>query len=513
MAKTDFQAPADLRIVGSRSTIAGEARFSLVAMKVDRLPDGAIVYVQSVKAYFQLDKASTETADGISVVAAFGGGRWYRKPSDFAGISPWLQQTTWYVDAVDGDDENTGLTSGVPIKTFAELRRRFGDDPLIDQTYHVFMLSDVPEVYEMSARFSGDLGAIWLHGGGKTPLATDTISAWTSFAPGDEPAITGTAIADFSPYKGARCRLTSGASVGFTFFLGDAANSGAVGNEIWRHGILAHYTSAGFSPVTPSAFQTSADDPGAADFVIETLLQMRGFNLRSTRLNSGTNGLASTAGFIISEVYMDPAGSAQPLGTVDHTPVLGETSDGAGQPLFFRCIFDGTLAVTGNVFTLVGCCCGDNGTSDKDGLTLSGCQNVGVRGLDATNIVLRRSGVRTFNGVFCDADDGAAYVQFHYGSETMSGDTAQVGMWNGSASVSAFYVDELSTLHAQDIWGAVDGGAVGFEVDGRMFYLAIADINGLVVSGNDSEVGGTVKAYGDLPYVEPTNNAMIVVQP
>ncbi len=81
-----------------------------------------IVKVLSVKDYFELDRTSTMTADGISVVTALGGtGRWIRMriPHPF-----WITQTTWFINPSTGNDENTGVDSSHQLKTLSEFARR-----------------------------------------------------------------------------------------------------------------------------------------------------------------------------------------------------------------------------------------------------------------------------------------------------------------------------------------------------------------------------------------------------
>ena len=89
---------------------------------------GTPVIVQSVNALWTYEPASTLATDGITVVAATGGGNWLRAVS----LAPeqYIAQTVWWVDAQNvettSSDENTGLTAATALRTKAEISRRWG---------------------------------------------------------------------------------------------------------------------------------------------------------------------------------------------------------------------------------------------------------------------------------------------------------------------------------------------------------------------------------------------------
>lgn len=113
------------------STISIASNVSSLAALSGSWSTGNHAYVQSVRATFVYDDSSTATADSITVLTATGGsGRWLRviTPSLY-----WTAQTTWYINAGSGNDENDG-SSGSPIKTFAEFQRRTGFFTKVDTT-------------------------------------------------------------------------------------------------------------------------------------------------------------------------------------------------------------------------------------------------------------------------------------------------------------------------------------------------------------------------------------------
>ncbi len=82
----------------------------------------SLVYVKSVRDYFQLNKSSSLSVDNITVLLASDGvSKWIRK--NIRDIS-WSLQSNWYIDPVSGNDNNTGDTLNSAIKTWAEFMRR-----------------------------------------------------------------------------------------------------------------------------------------------------------------------------------------------------------------------------------------------------------------------------------------------------------------------------------------------------------------------------------------------------
>jgi hypothetical protein len=87
-----------------------------------RLSDGTVAFALSVQRPYRLDKTSTATADGITVLETFNGiGRWV---AVHIPQPKWTAQQTWRINADTGDDEGDGTTT--PLRTAAELKRRYG---------------------------------------------------------------------------------------------------------------------------------------------------------------------------------------------------------------------------------------------------------------------------------------------------------------------------------------------------------------------------------------------------
>ena len=105
------------------------------------LDNGSECIVATLLANWELVRASTVVPDGITVVATNSGvGNWHRRA---CVLSYWIDQTTWYADAITGDDENDGLTVGTPLRTLAEFSRRL-DRGMLDHLVTLQLLSDFP---------------------------------------------------------------------------------------------------------------------------------------------------------------------------------------------------------------------------------------------------------------------------------------------------------------------------------------------------------------------------------
>ena len=95
---------------------------ALEALDDSAMGEGAVAYVSTVRSYWQKLKNVSATVDGITIVPTKSGdGVWVRL---FIANQTWATTTTWYVDSVNGNDENTGSSAGSALKTVAEFARR-----------------------------------------------------------------------------------------------------------------------------------------------------------------------------------------------------------------------------------------------------------------------------------------------------------------------------------------------------------------------------------------------------
>lgn len=118
---------------------------ALGARDASKLEDGARGWTAAQRDEWALVKNAVAgtVADGITIVAATGGGPnafWMRQQLSEVY---WAYQATWYQDSVAGNDDAQGDVLGAPVKTVAEIARRlrFGKN---GTTYVVNVLNDVP---------------------------------------------------------------------------------------------------------------------------------------------------------------------------------------------------------------------------------------------------------------------------------------------------------------------------------------------------------------------------------
>ena len=110
---------------GSATIVANAA--ALTALPASGLPNGTQAVVQTFGALFALSPAGP-AVDGVTVIAASDARVWQRGPSLIAEAA--AAQTAWFVDPQNSSgtasDENSGLTTLLPLVHKAEVYRRWG---------------------------------------------------------------------------------------------------------------------------------------------------------------------------------------------------------------------------------------------------------------------------------------------------------------------------------------------------------------------------------------------------
>lgn len=98
---------------------------ALAALPAAGLTENAQARVLTTGDLWVLDRTNSCAPDGITIVAASGGGNWLR---GLEANPKWACQGTWYISTATGNDENDGATPGTALRTAAELNRRLGAD-------------------------------------------------------------------------------------------------------------------------------------------------------------------------------------------------------------------------------------------------------------------------------------------------------------------------------------------------------------------------------------------------
>lgn len=188
------------------------------------LPNGALVYVNTIRDYFQLNhNMSGILADGITILNTnSGSGKWLRQniPNRY-----WQETITeWHIDSA-GNDENVG-SAAYPIKTHAELCRRVGEYYVPTEDILVYL--DSATVDDLNVPFNPQ-NTVVTYIGTLSTTTTSTVSAATNRdASLNQPLeVTSSGAANFwSSYTNSFIQMTSGASNGYGFWLQEDLNPG-----------------------------------------------------------------------------------------------------------------------------------------------------------------------------------------------------------------------------------------------------------------------------------------------
>jgi hypothetical protein len=224
---------------------------ALATVEDTRIPDGSSKVVRTLWDSFTLDKNSTAVVDGITVVATMSGtGRWLRN------LTPnpvWSSQATWYVDAVNGNDENNGATDSTELKTFSEFRRRVeANGVYVNMT--VYIETDLPATDLVGLYCGGDEVTIE---GVPTTAYTGTVNTFSKVAASNQIGTLNDAVWTVADHLYKFILFTDGAAAGYgCWVLEDLGGGDARVSEI----VEDVYGYAGTST------------PGGGDsFVVQTL--------------------------------------------------------------------------------------------------------------------------------------------------------------------------------------------------------------------------------------------------
>jgi hypothetical protein len=230
----------------------------LAALDGSTLPDGTTVKTLTVDQLFELDKESVAAPNGITVVAAIGGGNWLRILSP---VPRWTSQYTWYVNAVTGNDENDGASPGTPIASLAEIVRRL---QVIDfANYTVNILSDLPstDVFDFSPGFSGSTNipagvqATFTLLGTSTPAFSGAVTSAVGATPATNTPTQLTAGISWGGFVGKIIQLTSGALSGFTAVVLKDLGAGSARLSTWFNPANSANAAVGQAPAPGDTFE------------------------------------------------------------------------------------------------------------------------------------------------------------------------------------------------------------------------------------------------------------------
>lgn len=243
------------------------ARVATIAA-MQALTIGASTAVDSTGALWTYEATGALPTDGITAVAAtgLGAGQWWRGPTLIATQA--LAQTQWVLDPQNGaaSDENTGLSSASPLRSYGEILRRWG--------------TTLPKLTAAAVTVT------WLSDG----LTTDGVVAQTA---------QGTLLLNGTQTAAAPVAL--GTYTAKDKAAGTLATINVVGHGAWAPGTLVHDTTAN------AGFWIIADLGGGSATISQPKTLPIGPTSPSVDL---VNGDALT---VITQTAMSPIG----LGTVE----------------------------------------------------------------------------------------------------------------------------------------------------------------------------------------------------
>lgn len=392
-------------------------------------------------------------------------------------------QTDWYINPVSGNDIRNGSVT-YPLKTLAELAKRLKGFE-INQTTVIHILSDIPDTDRPLFEFSiGDLGLV-IFRGTPTTISSGTFTSVTDLdQTTDQPAtVTDTAIATSWTADGAiekRIRITSGAREDATGWVAyDLGTKEArIGN--W---MVDPYAVEGYNVFGLANVDVQVGDA----YVVEELPEF-------------------------PELRCDITVSSQYVGTgVTPTKLFFESltfPTGQYRPSCFR--------VLGKEYctAFVGCDTGNLSPGNASMAYFIAC-NLGAPYDFYSGKVVVRGGIVTdhincYENVLWDVSLGTILqggFELHVRGGTFRG---ELGFFDGD-EVAACVIEAGGVVRSTYLWGGT--GVTGYGVKVMSGGMVVYD-NKPTVSGSTGEalVGGTVKAWSTIPYVETANMAMIVEQ-
>jgi len=215
------QASADNTGVPDLTTLAG--------IEIPNPVSGAIVYVNdtgggpSTGDFYYLSLANGAAVSLPNVVNTSLGttARWIKSNITSNSASPsaltYLSQPNWFIDPINGNDANAGFPSSAPIKTLAELQRRWGINGTLNPTggiCTVMIVNSLPSTDPLT-RIPNVLGGKILAFQG-TPVQQSTGNITTATAPaGNASWILNAAFSGgIAANLERRLRITSGGNAG-----------------------------------------------------------------------------------------------------------------------------------------------------------------------------------------------------------------------------------------------------------------------------------------------------------
>lgn len=398
-------------------------------------------------------------------------------------LYPAQAKTFWAIDPVNGSDSNSGLSLGAPLKTAGKLASLMGPIWYLRADTTIKIVNALPASDPLNL-------VLWnLQGGFLRVLGSPTIS----YA-GVVGAVTAINRAANTPYDYTDATLGVG-SVGKRM----RPTSGARANYIsW----LAKDQGAGKYRVTPwTLLNTAAASPGtvpdgqgivaAADtYVLETLTTVGMMHLRYLATNNAAPPSGNTVPLLVQDITFTQGFNGGPL--------VSGYPDPTNTPEFYGCDL-GSALVYGSIL------------ASRQSATTYASASAGPLqycGALIAGDVSFQTGVMAFLDYDTLVQGGR--VRFREGGNGRIGSCGVFDSTSDGVLIEDASLRTLAFLAGVDaLYGSGNAGVGVNRAAGGPSYTYVTKPT-LTGAGGDSKVGGTVKAWGAIPFIEPANNAAIV---
>lgn len=439
---------------------------ALRALQVSGNDNGLLVLIETLHDAFEFQASLSGADDGITQVApGSGSGLWTRLNWR---NEAWARQESWFVHPTAGNDENSGATQGLALRTHAELRRRLNGQ-VIQQTVTVTILADLDENIELSIA-PKTIADRLLYRGVPSAVTSGTVDVFTQFDSSElaqtATTLTAVGVSDWTPFVDKRIRFTSGPAAGRMAWIAKAIGSQAR---------LSALPSGSLPPVSGNTY------------VIEDLNWVKGISLEAAC------SWALTASIEISDLQ------------------LGDPTNGSGS--------NGLTLRTGSAIGLVANCRANSLLVNCERATFQNCAYFGNSAgntFTASNITLRAGLAKGVVNAHAPARltlSGHLLLQWFGSPPVLNFMTAAVFIEEGVAAFDhngeILPVQAPGSVRASGpIWGQDNTGVV-VRLDSCCSYVYTVKPRALT-SGTELMIGGTAKTYAAVPFFNVDNGAAMV---
>lgn len=403
-----------------------------------------------------------------------------------------VTQEIWYVDPASGNDRNDGASSGTAIKTFAELARRWGPDPVFECAspltsfaYEIYVLSNMVRTDPLRIIGNGRLGAETALAiiGARTTVSSRTFTAASNATRSTNTAATLTDSGVATWTVGTRIRTASGDKVTYVMKDNGAHVARVMAPAIPTFGSHANQVNWFVPSVTASTIGTVA-------YVTETLTQiyLGDFKLWDEKSFSPNYGVFSELVFQDCDFVSDAGMSVQlPIGNCIKNFVacrfssLCELTQFHSACYFNSCYFHQGLLVIGGVAVVNSCLAAKQNGAAYGGFVAYGTAASLLIDLDSASQgspIIGMNGANLQIGTAC-VFDAATNALAAEGTGLVIGGAG----YSGSSSAGALLKTFAGGTHA--LWGS-GNAAYGVRV-GAGGNLVCQTVAALTITGTSGD--------------------------